>query len=189
MTAPHVFGYGSLVNRQTHALRPAVPARLHGWRRVWVHTPARPVAFLSVEPAPGVTIAGLLAAAPAGDWAALDVREAAYVRHRLPPGALAHALPDPPAAEVYAVPPAAAAAPSARHPILLSYLDTVVQGFLAEFGPEGAAAFFRTTAGWDAPVLDDRAAPRYPRARPLTAAERATVDAGLAAAGARPSGG
>lgn len=189
MTGTHVFGYGSLVNRRTHALRPAVPARLLGWRRVWVHTNARPVAFLSVEPAAGVAIDGLLAAIPGGDWAPLDARETAYDRLPLPAAALRHSLPASPAASVYAVPPAEARCPSPRHPILLSYLDTVVQGFLEEFGAAGAAAFFATTAGWEAPVQDDRAAPRYPRACPLTTAERAAVDAGLAALGVRPGRG
>lgn len=186
MTGTHVFGYGSLVNRRTHGLRPAVPARLAGWRRVWVHVAPRPVAFLSVEPAAGVTIEGLLALVPGGGWPALDAREAAYDRLPLPPAALHHSLPAPPAASVYAVPAAAARRPEARHPILLSYLDTVLQGFLAEFGPQGVAAFLATTAGWEAPVVDDRAAPRYPRACALGEAEREAVDAGLAALGVRP---
>jgi hypothetical protein len=45
------------------------------------------------------------------------------------------------------------------------------------------ADFFATTEGWDSPVLDDRAAPRYPRARHLEADERALVDSHLAALG------
>lgn len=174
--ADRVFGYGSLANAATHAMRPLVPAILPGWRRVWVRAAGRPVAFLSVEPAPGVQVAGALA--PVDDWAALDAREWAYARR-----AVTAEAGGPAAAQVYAVPPAAVEAPGA--PILLSYLDTVAEGFAALFGPAGVAAFFDTTAGWDAPVLDDRAAPRYPRATRPGAALRAAVDARLAALGAR----
>ena len=177
--AARFFGYGSLVNRATHDYPGAQAAALQGWRRVWVHTPARPVAFLSVERCADTTIQGLVADVPGGDWAALDTREFAYARHPVTAETPAGALP----AQVYAVPEGQA--PTAGHPILLSYLDAVVQGFLREYGAEGAAGFFATTAGWQAPVLDDRAAPRYPRAQALSTRERATVDEGLARVGAR----
>ncbi|MBL3566709.1 gamma-glutamylcyclotransferase, partial [Rhodovulum sulfidophilum] len=81
MQDPFFFGYGSLVNRATHGYRDAVRARISGWRRVWRHTPLRPVAYLTAEPAPGVTLDGLIAAVPGGDWTALDQREYAYDRH------------------------------------------------------------------------------------------------------------
>ena len=177
----HFFGYGSLVNRATHAYADASPATLAGWRRVWIHTPARPLAYLSVERAPESTIAGLIAHVPDGDWAALDEREHAYVRHldhATPLGAAPHPI------QVYAVPQDHAKRPQSAHPILLSYLDVVIQGFLTEFGPKGAEDFFATTAGWDAPILNDRVAPRYPRAQRLTAKESAVVDDGLKTLGA-----
>ncbi|WP_413852704.1 gamma-glutamylcyclotransferase family protein [Albidovulum sp.] len=171
---PAFFGYGSLVNRATHGHAPAAPARLAGWRRVWRHTALRPWPFLSVEPGTA-GIDGLVAAVPRGDWAALDLRESAYRRHPLDPGLLSPAPDWATRAEIYAVDPAHALAPRPL-PILLSYLDTVVQGFLREFGEEGVARFFATTVGWTA-LLDDRAAPLYPRHQPLTAAERALADA------------
>ena len=130
--------------------------------------------FLSVHRAPG-TILGLLAEVPGGDWAALDARETGYERHPI----IAEGPGGPEAAQVYAVPMEGRGKGSA-HPILQSYLDCVVQGFLREFGPEGAVAFFDTTDGWQTPILDDRAAPRYPRAQSLTPQERAFVDAALA---------
>ena len=175
------FGYGSLVNRATHDYPDARPARLAGWQRVWVHTPARDLAFLSVRPATGVVIDGLMARVPGQDWAALDAREFAYARH---PVAVATAD-GPSDAQVYAVPGTDAAQPSDRHPILLSYLDAVVQGFAREYGPTGVAAFFSTTAGWQSPILDDRKAPRYPRAQTLDRATTALVDDHLAALSAR----
>jgi len=182
MIHPAFFGYGSLVNRATHDHDPAAPAELTGWRRVWRHTSARPVAYLSVEPAEGVTIAGLVAAVPGDDWAALDAREHAYDRVDLPAATLTAEAGWARSVSLYAV--REAGLPSTRHPVLLSYVDVVVQGFLQEFGASGAAAFFDTTAGWDAPILDDRAEPRYPRHRRLTGSERDMVDEGLARVGA-----
>lgn len=179
------FGYGSLVNRATHDYPRARRASLAGWRRTWVHTPVRPVAFLSAEPAPGVVIAGLVADVPGADWAGLDAREFAYRRH---PVTATDPEGDVLAVQVYAVPAPQQVPPSQAHPILLSYLDTVVQGFVREYGTEGAAEFFATTAGWHAPILNDRAAPRYPRAQVLNGAERALVDRLLEQVGARTGG-
>lgn len=176
---PFFFGYGSLVNTATHAYPEAQPATVIGWRRVWVPTTRRKVAYLSVERAAGTEIDGLIAAVPGGDWVALDQREAAYDRVRLGPDEIRHGLPSDPEISLYQV--AAETAPRTRdHPILLSYLDVVVQGFARVFGRSGVSRFFETTAGWDIPILDDRANPRYPRAQPLDPAERAIVDWELA---------
>lgn len=67
------------------------------------------------------------------------------------------------------------------HPILLSYLDVVVQGYLRMHGLGGVAHFFETTAGWGLPVLNDRADPIYPRHQSLSVKEQALVDRHLAA--------
>ncbi|PWE32116.1 gamma-glutamylcyclotransferase [Maritimibacter sp. 55A14] len=174
---PYFFGYGSLVNRRTHDFPDARPARAIGWRRVWRHTTRRQAAFLSVEPAPDQAIDGLVAAVPGGDWAALDLREAAY--DRLPLRDVTHDLPVPAEVHIYRTSPAFAA-PVAEHPILLSYLDCVLQGFLHVFGPAGADAFIATTDGWETPILNDRARPQYARHVDLSAAERTFIDDRLA---------
>lgn len=75
--------------------------------------------------------------------------------------------------------------PTLRHPVLLSYLDVVVQGYRRWFGEDGVAAFFASTDGWDAPILNDRAAPRYPRHQPLSKDDREMVDHHLLCIGAR----
>lgn len=172
---PFFFGYGSLVNRATHSYSNAYTAKVSGWRRAWRHTKLRKVAYLTAVPAHGETIDGLIAAVPGHDWAALDERERAYKRHPVPEG-LAHAAPHDVAVQIYAVAPEHSDAPTARHPILLSYLDVVVQGYLKEFGTEGAERFFHTTDGWDAPILNDRKAPIYPRAQKLSGDEQDFVD-------------
>jgi hypothetical protein len=178
MTEAFFFGYGSLVNRRTHVYTPGHRAALRGWRRAWRATDARPAAFLTVVRDPDAVTDGLIAPVPGGDWAALDAREAAYERHDASDHT--HHESEASAIAVYAIAPDRMRHASDAHPILLSYLDTVVQGFLAEYGPAGAARFFDATIGWDLPVLDDRGAPRYPRAQPLTDAERMVVDDGLA---------
>lgn len=170
---PAFFGYGSLVNRATHDFAPGEPARLKGWRRVWRHTRLRDWPYLSAEPAEG-GIDGLVAAVAGADWAGLDLREAAYRRHAIVPDGLSATPHWAEAVQIYAVDEDHALPPNA-HPILLSYLDTVVQGFLREFGRTGVEGFFATTTAWTA-LLDDRAAPFYPRAQATTAAERRLVD-------------
>lgn len=183
MSDPFFFGYGSLVNRGTHAFAEAYPARLRGWRRAWRHTGLREVAFLTAVPEPGAEMEGLIAAVPGADWAALDKREWAYARHAVG-DLVAHAAGREVHVEVYAVAAEHGAPPSVRHPVLLSYIDTVVQGYLATFGEAGARRFFASTEGWDVPVLNDRAAPRYARAQQLAAEEREFVDTHLARLGA-----
>lgn len=181
--SPYFFGYGSLVNRQTHSYPDAHVAELHGWRRAWVRTAVRDLVFLSVVKDDTTTIEGLIAAVPNADWDALDTREAGY--ERLSSGnAIRHRLAASPDIAHYAVPPCDTGVPG-DHAILLSYLDVVVQGFALEFGNEGVQRFFDTTDGWDTPVLNDRDAPLYPRAQTLTDDQTALVDSHLARLSAR----
>ena len=181
----YFFGYGSLVNRDTHDYAEAHTAQLSGWRRVWRHTSLRQVAYLTIVPDETSCIDGLIAAVPGQDWAALDERERAYDRiaaaHQV-----THALGHKPEIAVYSIPHGRHATPTETHPALLSYIDVVVQGYLREFGDEGARRFFDTTDGWqETPVLDDRADPVYPRHRQLSRDEYGFVDAQLCERGIR----
>ena len=188
MSHDYFFGYGSLVNRGTHAFSQTRPARLAGWKRMWRKTALREAAFLTVVPDETTEIEGLIAAVPGGDWAALDLRESAYARrdaaHQITRGAPVTGTP--PRVAVYAIEPGAHFAPDTQSPVLLSYLDVVVQGYLHQFGEAGVIRFFESTEGWDAPVLDDRQAPIYPRHTVLEAGERDMVDGLLADMGVRP---
>lgn len=184
MNTAFFFGYGSLVNRATHIYDPAHPATARGWRRAWRYAQGRQVAFLTVIPDPGCTIDGLVAHVPGDDWAALDLREGEYDRlpasHSVSHGAGAAAQ-----IAIYAIPEHRLQAPDADHPVLLSYIDVVLQGYLQVYGRAGAERFLQTTTGWEAPILDDRAAPRYPRAQNLSGDERAFVDAALSGLGCK----
>lgn len=171
----YFFGYGSLVNTATHHFTDAHPARARGWRRAWRHTDLRPVAFLTALRDPDCTIEGMIAHVPDDDWHALDMREHAYARVSACED-VDHALDHAPAVALYAIPPDAHGRPDKAHPVLLSYVDVVVQGYLRSFGAAGARRFFETTSGWDAPIMDDRAAPIYSRHQVLSAEERGFVD-------------
>ncbi|SEV91987.1 hypothetical protein SAMN04488515_0232 [Cognatiyoonia koreensis] len=168
---PSFFGYGSLVNLATHNYPNVRKATLTGWRRVWCHANTRPVAFLSVHRAMGA-IDGIIADVPDADWTALDLREHAYLRQDVSDvlgGTTA----------IYQANPAKISPPSAGHPILLSYLDVVVQGFRTQYGEDGVAAFFESTDGWG-PIRNDRSDPYYPRFQNVAAVDRALVDHHLA---------
>ena len=182
MSMPYFFGYGSLVNRRTHVYDDAHPARIRGWRRTWRHIEALDTAFLTVEPSDDSLIDGLIAGVPNADWAALDERETFY--QRIDTRDVEHPLSVEAEIQVYHAPVDLNVPSNALRPILLSYLDVVVQGFLTEFGEAGVARFFDTTDGWNAPVLDDRAAPGYPRHQSLQKAETALVDKHLGDVGA-----
>ncbi len=177
MSRPYFFGYGSLVNIHTHTYGETSTAELQGWRRVWQMTPLRPHPFLSIEPQDGCAIQGLIAHVPDGDWAQLDAREYGY--DRLSTDRVKHARDDDPELAIYVVPKPASSLRLEKGPILLSYLDVVIQGFLKEFGESGVRAFFDTTAGWDHPIDNDRDVPKYPRHQKLSPHETAMVDAEL----------
>ncbi len=179
MNDPFFFGYGSLVNRNTHSFEQAHPAQISGWRRAWRRSPSRDLCYLTAVPDPTSTIDGLIAAVPNGDWAALDVRERAYLR-RDATHQVNHEINHDPEVAIYAIEADAHHPPTDQNPILLSYLDVVVQGYLAEFGHAGVQRFFETTDGWGGPILNDRDQPIYPRAQGLSTAETALVDRLLA---------
>lgn len=174
-TDPSFFGYGSLVNLATHDYTNPRNATLFGWRRVWVATTLRDTAFLSAERHADAQIDGLLADVTGADWNALDLREAAYARVDVTAQMAAQQ-----ATALYRVNGNLLAGNQADAPILLSYLDVVVQGYLQRFGPQGVARFFASTSGWDRPICDDRDQPRYPRSQRLSRSETELVDACLA---------
>lgn len=184
MKHPHFFGYGSLVNRNTHDFAPVHPSSITGWRRIWQRAQNRPAAFLSVIADSAASIEGVIAPVPGDDWVALDIRESSYTRIAVT-DAVRHRAADVRDISIYAIPAETAAPPDADHPILLSYVDAVLQGYLREFGESGAARFVETTEGWNTPVRNDRSQPIYPRAQTLSALERSFVDDMLVTARAK----
>jgi hypothetical protein len=184
MIDPFFFGYGSLVNRRTHDFPEAQPASVKGWRRAWRRSPLRARCYLTAVPGPEDYIDGLIAAVPGADWVALDERERAYARHGVSEH-VSHRAGRTLEVAIYAIPEGHHHVPGDDNPVLLSYVDTVVQGFLTEFGPDGVRHFFETTEGWHVPIVNDRAQPIYARAQVLSDEEREIVDEGISRLGAR----
>ena len=193
----HYFGYGSLVNRATRpAGEAAAAARLNGWRRTWNHrVPPSEARYgctaVSIDPAPdaeGPGIDGVVVEIPLEALAALDAREANYDRLALPRERFS--LPDSVTAEtvfVYRSSEARRADADDAHPVLQSYVDCIMAGYLERFGPAGLDAWLASTDGWDTPIEDDRADPRYPRAVRLPDETLARFDALLEAHLGRPA--
>ena len=176
------FGYGSLVNRATlrTAYVSAQPVRLHGWRRCWrprhhgLLQEGQPSAsLLSARQVTDSVIEGLLVYDRAENLAAVDERERGYDRVAVPLDRLqmlGGAMPDCP---VYVYEAQTNGVSHDPHdPILQSYLDAVLQGFLAEFGKEGVRNFLATTDALRA----DRHEPIYPRAVRLSPEEQLFFD-------------
>ncbi len=184
MSDPFFFGYGSLVNRRTHDYPDAHLARAKGWRRAWRRSPDRKICYLTAVPAADDYVEGLIAGVPGGDWAALDHRERAYQRHDASHH-VSHGAGRDLDVAIYAIAEDQHHPPTEDNPVLLSYIDVVVQGYLREFGHDGVQHFFETTEGWHAPVLDDRAAPVYSRHQKLSEEERHLVDAGISKAASK----
>lgn len=188
----HYFGYGSLVNAATRPQsHEVIPARLSGFRRAWRVSTRRSLltgaCSLTIRPAePDSVVRGVLASENRVSLPTLDRRERHYDRLTVgaegvaPETDYAH----PGEVYVYRVKSAHDRYGSRRFPVLLSYVDCVLQGYLKVFGEEGVAEFMATTDGWHVPILDDRADPLYPRAQTLSPAERVLVDDALATAGA-----
>ncbi|MCY0095451.1 gamma-glutamylcyclotransferase family protein [Hoeflea ulvae] len=189
------FGYGSLVNHATlrTEILAAWPARLKGWRRTWRPRPVMEhdavagtghtltPSMLTAERAPESFIDGLLVIDFAANLPAIDAREFRYHRRdivladlefgpdHLPAVTGVAAAPDF-SLHVYEARPEhpRAEGPS---PILRSYLDAVMQGFLREFGAEGVHRFVAETDAFHTEIHEDRHAPLYPRAVTLSPAE------------------
>ncbi|MFN3547594.1 MAG: gamma-glutamylcyclotransferase family protein [Mesorhizobium sp.] len=180
------FGYGSLVNRATHrtAILHAMPARLKGWRRIWrprPDMPGFPAALLSVRPEPDAGCDGLIVFDRAENLPAVDAREARYRRLVLPLDSIETAEPLPAGLPLYVYVAQTDIPPHPAPPMILrSYLDAVLQGFLAEHGEAGVSRFIAETEGFDTPVHDDRHRPIYPRAVDLAGHEAALFSALLA---------
>ena len=176
MDTVQYFGYGSLVNRNT---RPETEtfevATLAGWRRAWGHAvqderardisgwpkldqPALGYTVLTVEPLSNSRIDGVQVGIDAAELPSLDARERGYTRH-----SVCSAMSTDPIA-IYVSNSAHVKRACSDYPLLQSYVDCVMAGYLTVFGWEGVGRFVQSTVGWSAPMLQDRSAPLYPRA-------------------------
>jgi hypothetical protein len=185
------FGYGSLVNRLTLTTRvvAAFPVRLRGWRRTWRPRPDMGAevagglspSLLTAHRAPESAIDGLLVIDRSENLPSIDAREFRYHRRDLSMTDFEFQGPAPDLVCDLHVYEARAELPPVPEvsPILRSYLDAVMQGFLREFGEPGLHRFVAETDAFHTPIHEDRHAPLYPRAVTLSAEEIALFDRAL----------
>jgi len=185
------FGYGSLVNRDTHRTDTfgAVRASVRGWRRYWQGRPRPvgiPISFLSVkaEIDPEHELPGLLVFDRVENLPALDERERNYHRRTVDPERIAVSNDLAVEVPIYIYEGKQEHTPGTGHAILQSYLDAVLQGYLYEYGVEAVRRFVADTHAFDnTPVIRDRHTPRYPRSVTLTQEQRKLFDDALEAHG------
>ncbi|MBL4890463.1 MAG: gamma-glutamylcyclotransferase [Rhizobiaceae bacterium] len=183
------FGFGSLVNTAT--LRTdyieTIPVALKGWRRHWQGRPAvddPEIALLSIHRYDDAQLHGLIVVDSLENLEAVDKREQGYQRVQLSHDDFVvqgRALP----ANLYVYVANAANEPDSEPPLLQSYLDAVMQGYLNEYGSSGLAHFIETTTGFERKIILDRSQPRYPRAIELDQTSAELFDNTLREAGVR----
>ncbi len=188
------FGYGSLVNLETLRTRyvAAYPARLKGWRRHWQSratgdpgTEGRMPALLSVHRNDNTVIDGMLIIDHIAHLRDLDVRELHYSRVNVDEDLVDLSA----CSELKSIPLAnrfvyvATKVEDNHSPLLQSYLDAVMQGFLNAHGQTGLSRFIETTTGFDREIILDRDKPLYPRAVTLSSKEKTIFDQLLKDAG------
>lgn len=191
------FGYGSLVNDRTRNPDSfGIAGRLKGFRRhwtIWAASAERQlfgfegIAALSVSQHSLSAIDGLLVFDHKSHLPKVDERESHYDRIKLDLADFTSDEPVPEGVETYIYLgwPADTTKLDPATPILQSYSDAVMQGFLHKFGQEGLKRFMQETAGWDIPVVMDRARPFYPRHVQLSQAEERQIDRALNAVNAQ----
>lgn len=179
------FGYGSLVNENTLRTKyiASIPAELKNWRRMWdiptgIDFGAQTVSLLTARPSQEHATKGVIVFDLAENLPDVDKREHNYDRRTIQHHDIdiadefrdlncefyvyeAHKHPDP---------------SDEKPPILQSYLDAVLQGFLNIYGESGVEDFVASTANFHTPILRDRETPRYPRSVSLSHRERELID-------------
>ncbi|MFK5980987.1 MAG: gamma-glutamylcyclotransferase [Rhizobiaceae bacterium] len=181
------FGFGSLVNTAT--LRTdyidTIPVALKGWRRHWQGRPAADdpeIALLSIHKHDNARLHGLIVVDSLENLEMVDEREQGYQRVQLCHSDFLLQGRDLPAnLYVYVANPANE--PDSQPPLLQSYLDAVMQGYLNEYGSTGLAHFIETTIGFERSIIKDRNEPQYPRAIELDYASKELFDNTLMRAG------
>ena len=177
--AQYIVGYGSLMQdesrkRTSPQAGPAHPVEIVGFRRGWF-AKGSPIGFsatyLGVTPDPKGQLNAVIYRVEVSELAATDRREAIYCRQSVP-------LPDinmleaaPPQttgaqAWIYVNEPETMATPSARYPIVQSYVDIFLSGCFElerSFDLKGfARRCVQSTSDWSPQWVNDRLYPRRP---------------------------
>ncbi|MGH7125309.1 MAG: gamma-glutamylcyclotransferase family protein, partial [Stellaceae bacterium] len=177
--AQYIVGYGSLMqdesrNRTSPQAGPAHPVEVRGYRRGWFSRPEAvgfSTTFLGARADREGHFNAVLYQVDPAELLATDRRELSYCRADV-------ALPDVKPLEkdlslerkaqiwIYVSKPESIAPPSARYPIVQSYVDIFVSGCLEQEQRFALAEFAQqclaTTSGWSEHWVNDRLYPRRP---------------------------
>jgi gamma-glutamylcyclotransferase (GGCT)/AIG2-like uncharacterized protein YtfP len=175
----YIVGYGSLMQdesrkRTSPQAGPAHPVEVAGFRRGWFargDTVGFSTTYLGVSPDPKGTVNAVIYRVEKSELTATDQREASYCRQNVAMSDI-RALEKGPfemtggQAWIYINRPEAIATPSARYPIVQSYVDIFVSGCLEQeqrFELKGfARQCLATTRNWSEHWVNDRLYPRRP---------------------------
>lgn len=174
-----VFGYGSLLNVPTGEGRTNIRrGQMKGWTRQWRHTVLTRggrITALTIGKQPNMQVDGIYIALSGEELSEMDQREIGYRRIILDRSSFAMQTRSglcedtiPRQVQTYVSTGKTRRWASDKAPILQSYIDYVAAGFYKFYGWRGLVRFFRSTQGWSLPILNDRAAPLYPRAVKLS---------------------
>lgn len=172
-----ILGYGSLINGESRAKTGETgdvwPVKLHGFERHWsVMSPDYGMSSVAIIKAAERACNGVLVEVPHDQLPLFDERERGYQRAQIQPSQLStyldHELPE---GTYWVYHTHKVIEPDHVCPIALSYVDVILSGCL-EHGDDFAQDFLALTKGWQAPLLNDRKQPRYPRVQPNLATER-----------------
>lgn len=175
MFTQFVFGYGSLICAHSRALtspecahRGVTPVLAQGIERVWCKRTLRNMTAMGIQFNCEAETVGVLVPVSEHDIEAFDRREQGYGRHQLD---LADVTTVPFLSEnvyadqhhhvfldaketnsnhvkIWVYVPKDSQPPTEEHPIVQSYVDTILRGCLSVGGEEFARSFIETTKGW-----------------------------------------
>lgn len=162
----HIFGYGSLVNaesrKRTGDTMFVCSARVKGLKRAWNVHASKMTALGVIEDTDAICNGVIVSVSDEG-LVKFDEREKYYSRIELKRENIEiieeGKISDGP---VWVYVTSNPESSDALHPIVQSYVDVVLTGFLS-FGDIFAEEFMKTTSGWNH-IVDDRKGPIYPRA-------------------------
>jgi len=172
-----ILGYGSLINSQSRAKTGEIgqvwPVKLQGFERHWsVMSAEFGMSSVAVIQSPTQACNGVLVEVPVDQLPLFDERESGYERAQISLSQLTAYQDDPlPDGTYWVYHTADVVAPHSDCPIALSYVDVILSGCL-EHGDAFVQDFLAQTKGWNAPLLNDRQTPRYPRVQRDLSTER-----------------
>ncbi|WP_133010709.1 gamma-glutamylcyclotransferase family protein [Marinomonas flavescens] len=175
-----ILGYGSLINGESRSKTGETgdvwPVKLHGFERHWsVMSSEYGMSSVAVVKASECACNGVLVEVPYDQFPLFDQREQGYQRSQIAREQLTtyleHELPQ---GTYWVYHTHNVVEPDDNCPIALSYVDVILSGCL-EHGDAFAQDFLALTKGWQAPLLNDRQQPRYPRVQPDLSTERLNI--------------